>query len=608
MKKYGVCAAVLLGAAAVSCWGAGISLAGQAVIPQGLSVGDRSLEGLTLDEALETVSAYVDELLARPVILEAGEVSASATAGELGVVWSNEAEVTQEVSRYENSNLLERYMMTEDLAQEPVSIPVVTEVSPGSAEQFIAAELKDVGQPAQDAVIRRENGEFIITPEVTGYEVDVEATSQALREALGQGLEQEIRVTAEAKETVPKVTAAQLEAIQDVLGTFSTDFSSSGAARSTNLTVGAGKINGHVLMPGETLSGYECLQPFTTANGYKAAASYENGRVVDSIGGGVCQISTTLYKSSLLAELEITQRQNHSMTVGYVKPSQDAAIAGTYKDLKVTNPYDTPIYVEGYTKGRTLTFTIYGQETRPENRTIRFQSETLQTISPGAPKEVTNASLAPGARVQIQSAHTGLKSRLWKIVSVDGVEQERTIVSSDTYNASPAIVQVGPPAAVPPAAGQVVPGAEGQPAVPGTEGLEGGLGEGQSAGQAVPGAEGQSAGQAAPGAESQTAGQTVPGAEGQTAGQTAPGAEGQTSGQAVSGAESQASGQTAGQSAESTAPEAAGQGGGQEMSQPVPGAAGQSAGQPSGQSAPEAAGQSTPEAAVPETVPVPPMS
>lgn len=608
MKKYGVCAAVLLGAAAVSCWGAGISLAGQAVIPQGLSVGDRSLEGLTLDEALETVSAYVDELLARPVILEAGEVSASATAGELGVVWSNEAEVTQEVSRYENSNLLERYMMTEDLAQEPVSIPVVTEVSPGSVEQFIAAELKDVGQPAQDALIRRENGEFIITPEVTGYEVDVEATSQALREALGQGLEQEIRVTAEAKETVPKVTAAQLETIQDVLGTFSTDFSSSGAARSTNLTVGAGKINGHVLMPGETLSGYECLQPFTTANGYKAAASYENGRVVDSIGGGVCQISTTLYNASLLAELEITQRQNHSMTVGYVKPSQDAAIAGTYKDLKVTNPYDTPIYVEGYTKGRTLTFTIYGQETRPENRTIRFQSETLQTISPGAPKEVTNASLAPGARVQIQSAHTGLKSRLWKIVSVDGVEQERTIVSSDTYNASPAIVQVGPPVAVPPAAGQVVPGAEGQPDVPGTEGLEGGLGEGQSAGQAVPGAESQPAGQTVPSAEGQSAGQMAPGAEGQPAGQAVPGAEGQPAGQAAPGAESQASGQTAGQPAESTAPEAAGQGGGQEMSQPVPGAAAQSAGQSSGQPAPQAAGQPTPETAVPETVPVPPMS
>ena len=81
--------------------------------------------------------------------------------------------------------------------------------------------------------------------------------------------------------------------IRDSLGTFSTDFSSSSSARATNLQVGAGKINGHVLMPGETLSGYECLQPFTAENGYKNAATYENGQVVDSIGGGVCPVSYT---------------------------------------------------------------------------------------------------------------------------------------------------------------------------------------------------------------------------------------------------------------------------------------------------------------------------
>ena len=119
-------------------------------------------------------------------------------------------------------------------------------------------------------------------------------------------------------------------------------------SRSTNLTVGAAKINGHVLMPGEVLSGYECLQPFTTANGYKTAAAYENGQVVDGIGGGVCQIATTLYNAALESEDgEIVQRQeNHSMIVTYVPASRDAAIAGTYKDIKIKNNYSTPIYVE----------------------------------------------------------------------------------------------------------------------------------------------------------------------------------------------------------------------------------------------------------------------
>ena len=201
-------------------------------------------------------------------------------------------------------------------------------------------------------------------------------------------------------------------------------------------------------MPGEVLSGYECMHPFTLENGYKTATAYENGKSVDSIGGGVCQISTTLYNASLYAELEIVQRQNHSMSVSYVKPSMDAAIAGTYKDLKVKNPYYTPIYVEGYTHGKTLTFTIYGRETRPSNRTLAFESETLST-TPSPTQEIQDPSLPAGQRVKVESGHTGLKSKLYKCVYVDGQLQERTLLNSDTYNASKTVYRVGTGVAAP---------------------------------------------------------------------------------------------------------------------------------------------------------------
>ena len=202
-------------------------------------------------------------------------------------------------------------------------------------------------------------------------------------------------------------------------------------------------------MPGEVLSGYECLQPFTIENGYKTAAAYENGQVVDSIGGGVCQIATTLYDAALQAEMEIVQRQNHSMIVTYVKPSMDAAIAGTYKDIKIKNNYSTPVYIEGYTSGKKLIFTIYGKDTRPSGRQVEYVSETVGTTNPGEPQMITDNSLAPGAKVKVQSAHTGYRSRLWKVVTVDGVEQERTLLNEDTYNASKAIYRVGPAQAAP---------------------------------------------------------------------------------------------------------------------------------------------------------------
>lgn len=285
-----------------------------------------------------------------------------------------------------------------------------------------------------------------MTPSAIGRAVDVAATKQALDAALANGLEEPVSATAVVSEVKPAITTEDLSTIKDVLGTFSTSFSSSGASRSKNLQVGAGKINGRVLMPGETLSGYECMHPFTLANGYATASAYENGQVVDSVGGGVCQIATTLYNTVLRAELAVAQRQNHSMVVGYVKPSEDAAIAGTYKDIKFTNNYSTPIYVEGYTSGKTLTFTIYGKETRPANRTFEFVSETLSVTDPGAPKEVVDPAMPPGSRKQVQSAHKGMKSRLWKVVYVDGVEQSRELLHTDTYNSSKAIVKVGPAA------------------------------------------------------------------------------------------------------------------------------------------------------------------
>lgn len=434
-------------------------------VPEGVFVGGLSLAGLTDKEAEKTVSKYVEEKLDQTITVVVGENEAAASAEELGLQWDNQEEVKNALEETKVSgNLIKRYMKKKDLQQNPVHIELDLSVDQEKVSAFVNEKCGGSVTEAQDATITKENGEFVITPAVVGVAVDMEATRQALNEALnGEGTEG-ITINAVVTEQQPKITTEDLATIKDVLGTFSTDFRTSGAARSTNLAVGAGKINGHVLMPGEVLSGYECMQPFTVANGYRVATAYENGRSVDSIGGGVCQIASTLYNASLLAELEIVQRQNHSMTVSYVKPSMDAAIAGTYKDIKVKNPYDTPIYVEGYTSGKTLTFTIYGQETRPENRTIAFESETIQRIDPGAPTEQVDATLSPGQRVQVQSSHTGLKSRLYKCVYVDGELEERTLLNTDTYNASKAIYRVGPAVAADAPADQPAPAETAAPA------------------------------------------------------------------------------------------------------------------------------------------------
>ncbi len=432
-------------AAAVVMLAAVPAYAKETTLPDGIYVGDVGLGGMTQEAAAKEVQALVDRMAERKVVLEVEGVIAETTAQELGFAWSNPDAVAEAADYAADGNLIQRYMALKDLEKNPVHIPLETEVDQARVEAFIKEQCQGLPGEPQNAVIRRENGEFIITEGVEGVVVDTAATKKMLDEALAAMDGADITVEAAVTVAQPEIMAADLETISDVLGTFSTDFSSSGAARSKNLQVGSSKMNGHVLMPGETLSGYECMQPFTTANGYFTAAAYENGQVVDSVGGGVCQIATTLYNAALRAELEITQRQNHSMLVSYVKPSMDAAIAGTYKDIKVTNNYSTPIYVEAGTSGRTLTFTIYGKETRPENREVSFESRTISVNHPGEPKEQVDPAMAPGTRKQVQSAHTGMKSELWKVVKVDGAETERILLNSDTYIASKAIVLVGPP-------------------------------------------------------------------------------------------------------------------------------------------------------------------
>jgi len=448
--------AALLGLA----WGCPV-LVQAAVVPEGISAGGQNLGGYEEEEAKRKVEEIAASMMAQTIALDVDGATVETTVEGMGYYWDNPDVVEETVKEYHTGNIIQRYMKQKDVSRNPVELALELKADEGKMQSALEELCTPLQREAIDASIIRENGQFTVTPSQSGLVVDLGRTMEMLRQEIGGGLQQPVYVKAAVAVSEPVRTTEMLSQIQDVLGTFSTDFSSSGRARATNLQVGASKINGHVLMPGETLSGYECMQPFTTANGYATAAAYENGQVVDSVGGGVCQIATTLYNAALFAELEITQRQNHSMIVTYVPPSNDAAIAGTYKDIKVTNPYDTPIYVEGGTSGKTLTFTIYGKETRPANRTLKFQSETLSVQSAGEPITKVDPSLAPGARVRVQSAHQGLKSRLWKCVYIDGVETERTLLHTDTYNASKAVYRVGPAAPAVPAAPAETAPAEG---------------------------------------------------------------------------------------------------------------------------------------------------
>ena len=411
-------------------------------IADGVYIGSIDVGGMTEQEAKTAIDAYVEGADTAVFTLAVGQKSIEVSAAEMGVSVSG-ADVVQEamdVGRV--GNIIKRYKDKKDLEHGNKVIPMELTVDRAAVTAILEEKAEELNQEAVNNGLIREDGEFKIIEGEEGIEVNVSDSIAAIEEYIStswQGSDDRIELAAEIVE--PQGTKEELSKIQDLLGSYTTNYNDSGSNRCTNISLAASKIDGTVLYPGEEFSVYEAISPLTAAGGYELAGAYENGQTVESYGGGVCQVSTTLYNAAILAELEISQRSNHSMIVTYVKPSQDAAIAGDYKDLRFINNRETPIYLEGYTVGKNVYFNIYGEETRPSNRKVSYESEVVSRDDPAVQFVATGDPV--GYISTVQGKHVGYVARLWKVVTVDGVEESREIFNKSTYKASPKIVNVG---------------------------------------------------------------------------------------------------------------------------------------------------------------------
>ncbi len=419
-------------------------------IPQRVYFGEVSVGGMTQEQAKAAVEEYISGKLNQTVTLQAGKNTVQVQASQFGVSWGNPEIAEEAAGLGKSGNLITRYKAMKDLENEDKVYELSYKADEEKISQVLESNAQTLNTEAKDGGLTRENGVFTVVPGSQGVNINIEDSKEILEKYFSsewKGTSSEpIELAADVVE--PRGSEEELGKVKDLLGGFHTSYSSSGAGRSKNVENGASLINGSVVYPGDTFSVYEAVSPFDAEHGYELAGSYENGTTVETYGGGICQVSTTLYNAVIRAELEISERFNHSMIVSYVDPSADAAIAGTYKDLKFKNNTDAPIYIEGYTEGRELYFNVFGEETRPANREVSFVSETLSTTEPGTQYQASSGH-AIGYISQKQSSHTGYTAQLWKVVTVDGVEKSREIFNKSTYKASPRIVVVGTASANP---------------------------------------------------------------------------------------------------------------------------------------------------------------
>ena len=414
-------------------------------IKTGIFAGNIDLSGMTAAEAKVAVEEYVAGLQDTDITLLAAEDrEVVVSAGDLGISWANPELVDEAVEIGTRGNVIERYKVLKDLEHENKVYPILLSFDLQAISDILTEKCAKYDREAVNVSLKREDGEFRVVEGQNGYKLDVETSIDLVNDFLtGDWNHQPCTITLDITVEEPKGSAEELAEVKDVLGSFTTAYTSSGSSRSANVENGCKLIDGITLYPGEEFSSYKTVSPFSEANGYYMAGSYVNGKVVDSLGGGICQVSTTLYNAVLKAELEVTERHNHSMIVSYVDPSADAAIAeSSGKDFRFVNNLDYPVYIEGYTKGKKITFNIYGKETRAAGREVRYESEILEVTNPPADTIYADASL-PIGYIVTESAHIGYRAKLWKIVTEDGVEVSRTEVNSSKYKMVPRSATVG---------------------------------------------------------------------------------------------------------------------------------------------------------------------
>ncbi|MBQ8640252.1 MAG: VanW family protein [Lachnospiraceae bacterium] len=411
--------------------------------PKGVSLAGMDLAGKTLSEAKAMAEDYVLARKDRAVTFTVLEVNPYYYNGHmLGVTWENPEIVNEFSSAFCTGNFVEQYTNQKDYEANPKDFPLNLSCD----EDYLRSEVATICEAhTSDAVsptCHVEGGQMVVQAGSIGRVFDVEAVAQECINRVNDYSSTDL-VTYDfpCTESHPEFAPDLLSFEWSVLGEYSTN-NLGDANRRHNIANSAIEMDGTIVMPGTQASAlYNLYGDVSENGGYKAAPTYQNGQQVDDISGGICQTTSTLYNALLRAELKIVYRSKHSMLVSYVPPSLDAMVSTAGGDFIFENNLENPIYIESYVSGDTLVVRIWGKETRPANRTVQYVSELLAIEWPSPLYNVvvddskTTYGLVPvGQKIRAEvESHPYVSSRSWKIVYVDGVEQSREILTSDTY-------------------------------------------------------------------------------------------------------------------------------------------------------------------------------
>ncbi len=416
----------------------------KSVIPKGVYINEEHVGGMTIGEAKAWLAKKEDEISLSVFTLTYGEQTLEIPFAELGLIFQNTTDVLYDAATTgQTGTLIDRYQELKDLENQRVLCTWSYSFDQMLLEEKTAAFAEVIYVEPVDATIDRQNDEWFREPHIDGIEMDAEATLEAVRTAVNEWNGQSVSVEAVVNVVSPKYTTELLNTITEIIGNAGTAMGGEvETGRGKNVVRGAELMHGTILLPGESFSAHEKLAPFNEENGYDKAGEFRDGAVVDNWGGGVCQLTTTLYNAVLRAELQVDRRYNHSLVIAYESPGFDSTVNDDgSKDLVFTNPYDFPIYIEAKAWSETETLglvymAIWGTLTQEiREREVELYYKELERED-AVMNYIIDTKLEPGEKVVDQWEYPRLVIEAYKRVVVNGEVVSDELLYTDYYRRS----------------------------------------------------------------------------------------------------------------------------------------------------------------------------
>ncbi|MDU1022981.1 MAG: VanW family protein [Peptoniphilus harei] len=406
---------------------------------RGVRIEDIDVSNLSKEDALKEVKSVTDEMIKNKVVnFTYEDITVPVPLRDFGYKLNLEDAINKAYSYGRSDNLFYNYL---DIIKGYIykkNFVAKSDIDDTKREEVILNIGNKIFKKALDAYpIINEDGSVTIKDSEIGRYMDINEA----KDLINLDILHEDKIELPVYKTEPKIYSNYYDGINKKLGDFETDYSSSVKNRKENIRLAASKFNNMKLNPGDEISFNDVVGEISEKTGFKSATVIVGGEYESGIGGGICQVSTTLYNSLILSDLEITERHNHSRPIHYVDLGTDAAVARGYKDLKFKNNTNNPILILSEANGEKLNFKVLGNGSDRDYE-VKIIPQLLGTVSPGV-NTIYSDALPDGESTVRESGARGYSYKTYKEIIKNGEVVDKKEISKSYYLPKDKVVVVG---------------------------------------------------------------------------------------------------------------------------------------------------------------------